>query len=81
MALTYKTEKIVEKIDAPVICVIDGVETEYESGAALYVHDFDRNYSVESISMRDSKIVVTLAERVQVNMTWIGEGSVEVPAV
>ena len=36
MALTYKTEHIVEKIDAPIICVIDGVETEYESGAAMY---------------------------------------------
>lgn len=28
MALTYKTEHIVEKIDAAVICVIDGVETD-----------------------------------------------------
>ena len=38
MALTYKTEHIVEKIDAPIICVVDGVETAYESGAAMYAH-------------------------------------------
>lgn len=62
MALTYKTESIVEKIKAPVICVIDGMETEFESGAAMYAHEFEKNYSMESISVRDSKVVVTLAE-------------------
>ena len=76
MALTYKTEKIVEKITELVVCVIDGVETEFENGAAMYAHGFDKNYLVESISIRDSKIVVTLTERKQMNMTWIGEEAV-----
>lgn len=62
MALIYKTEKIVEKIQAPVICMIDGVETEYENGAAMYAHDFDKNYQVERLSIRDGKIVVDLKE-------------------
>lgn len=76
MALTYKTEHIVEKIDAPIICVIDGVETEYESGAAMYAHEFEKNYCVESISVRDSKVVVTLKEWKQDKITWIGEDAV-----
>lgn len=76
MALTYKTESIVEKIEAPVICVINGVETEYENGAALYAYDFDRNYYVQSISVRGNKVVVTLAERKLKNITWIGEDAV-----
>ena len=76
MALTYKPEHIVEKIDAPIICVIDGVETEYESGAVMYAHEFEKNYCVERISVRDAKIVVTLAEWKQADITWIGEEAV-----
>lgn len=53
--------------------MIDGVETEYESGAVIYAHEFEKNYSVESISVRDSKDVVTLAEWKQANINWIGE--------
>lgn len=79
MALTYKTEHIVEKIDAPVICVIDGVETEYKSGAEMYAQEFEKNYCVEGISVRDTKIVVTLAEWKQTNITWIGEEAVAMP--
>ena len=79
MALTYKTEHIVEKINAPIICVIDGVETEYESGAAMYAHEFEKKYCVESISVRDSKVVVTLAEWKQDKITWIGEDAVAMP--
>lgn len=79
MALTYKTEHIVEKIDAPIICVIDGVETEYESGSAMYAHEFEKNYCIESISVRDSKVVVTLAEWKQDKFTWIGEEAVAIP--
>lgn len=29
------------KFEARVICVINGAETEYENGAALYAYDFD----------------------------------------
>ena len=76
ITLTYKTESIVEKIKTPVICVIDGVETEYESGAAMYAHEFEKNYAVESISVRDSKVLVTLAEWKQADITWIGEEAV-----
>lgn len=79
MALTYKKEHIVEKIEAPIICVIDGGETEYESGAAMYAHEFEKNYGVESISARDAKIVVTLAEWRQTNVAWIGEEAVTMP--
>lgn len=37
------------------------METEFESGAAMYAHEFEKNYSVESIAVRDSKIVVRLS--------------------
>ena len=79
MAFTYKKEHIVEKFDAPIICVIDGVETEYESGVAMYAHEFEKNYCVESISGRDSKVVVTLAKWKQATITWIGEEAVAMP--
>lgn len=42
MALTYKTEYIMEKIDAPIICVIDGAKIADESGAAMYAHEFEK---------------------------------------
>ncbi len=77
MAVTYKTERFIEKIESPVVCVIDGAETEYESGAAMYAHGFDKNYEVKSISVRENKAVVTLAEREQqANLTWFGEEAV-----
>ncbi len=76
MALAYKTEHIVKKIDAPIICVIDDVETEYESGTAMYAHEFEKNYCMDSISVRDSKVVATLAEWKPADITWIGKEAV-----
>lgn len=73
----YQTEKIVHKIDDPVIYVIGEVETEYARGAELYAQKFHKNYSVQSIAARDSKIIVTLAERKLKNITWIGEEAVQ----
>lgn len=56
----------------------DGAETDYESGATMYAHEFEKNYCVASISIRDSKIVVTLVEWEQANITWIGEEAVTI---
>lgn len=34
-----------EKIDAPIICVIDDVETKYESRSAMYAREIIRAHS------------------------------------
>ena len=50
---------------------------EFENGAAMYAHDFDKNYSIKSISIRNEKVVVELEEWQQNNIVWIGEEAIQ----
>ena len=53
----------IKLIASPVIVVLNGEETEYENGTAAEASfKPDNRFEVRSISMRDDKIIVQLAE-------------------
>lgn len=51
-----------EKISGQVICVLNGVESEYQSIQELTSRTFDKKYLVSQISSREDKAVVALKE-------------------
>lgn len=78
-SMNYKLDSIIEKIKAPVICVIDGQESEYADGAALYGQEFSKYYLIESLSVREEKIVVTFKENKREQggpINWVGEEAI-----
>ena len=75
--MTYKLNPSLAKIVSLVVLVMDGNETQYPNGAALAECEFEKNYLVESISARDSAVVVALKENTTVNqINWVGEEAV-----
>ena len=63
ITMTYKLyDPSLEKISGQVICVLDGVETEYQSVQELTARVFDKKYLVSEISSRGDKTVVVLKE-------------------
>lgn len=74
MFMKYKLDQSVSKINAPIILVINDTESTYKSGRALAEADFDKNYLIDSIGVRDGSIVITLKENDMINDTnWCGE--------
>ena len=72
--MSYLLEEFVERIEGPVICVIDGVEYGYASGKELAQVSFEKRYVVSSISTSDKGIVLVLVENTRVNeTTWAGD--------
>ena len=63
--MTYKLNPALRKIQSPITLVIDGVETEYPSGAVLTEQIFEKRYTVESMTARDDQIVIVLKEAPQ----------------
>lgn len=75
--MTYTLNPQLRLIKAPVILVIDGVEKQYCNGEELTRLEFEKNYIIESIDVRDGSIVVTLKENDRsFNINWIGEEEV-----
>ncbi len=61
----------------PIICVIDGNETEYSDGQALLSHKFDKYYLVSAIRHTERAIVVELEENKRIkDISWVGEEAV-----
>ena len=61
--MTYKLfDQTLEKISGHVICVLDGVESEYEDIHDLTSKVFDKKYVVSNICSRGDKTVISLQE-------------------
>ena len=78
--MTYKLDPEVRKITSPVIVSFcDGREDEqYEDGAALAEAVFCKNYLIESLSVRNGSVLLTVRENDQVSsINWVGEEAVE----
>lgn len=61
--MTYRLfDSMIEKIESPVICVMDGKETRYASTKELLAQDFAKKYEIASIKARNGDIVITLRE-------------------
>lgn len=76
--MTYRLESFIEKITAPVICVLGDTKMEYANGRELSGQAFDKYWLVDSISVRDKKIVLVMKENTATNnIEWIGEEAVD----
>ena len=61
--MTYKIcDQTLERISGHVICILDGVESEYEDIHELTSKVFDKKYVVSEICSRGDKTVVFLKE-------------------
>lgn len=61
--MTYKLyDPTLEKISGQVICVLDGVESEYQNIQELTSKTFDKKYLVSEIGSRGNKTVIVLKE-------------------
>ncbi len=75
--MTYKLNPELRLIKAPVILVIDGKKQKYENGEKLMLLTFEKNYLVESITVKDEHAVIMLKENDRVNtISWSGEEAV-----
>ena len=75
--LTYKLNPELRLIKVPVILVVAGEEHSYPDGESLTALEFENRYLIDSISARDSTVIVTLKENDRVNeITWVGEEAV-----
>lgn len=55
-------DSLLDKIKGPVICSLNGEETEYQNVQELTSRPFDKKYLVSEIYPRDERIVIALAE-------------------
>ena len=61
--MTYRLcDSLLEKIKGPVICSLNGEETEFQSVQELTSRSFDKKYVVSEIYPRGERIVIALAE-------------------
>lgn len=58
--MTYKLDPSVSKITSPVLLIYDGCEKVFENGKQLADAVFDKNYLIDSISIKNNMIAVTL---------------------
>ncbi len=77
MKMTYSLECFIGKIKSPIVCVIDGEETEYPDGQALLRQKFDKYYLVSAIRHSEKALLVDLEENKRINdMSWVGEEAI-----
>lgn len=67
--MTYKIDQCVAKITSHVLLIYDGYEKIFDNGKQLADADFDKYYLVDSISIKDDMIAVTLKENDRINDT------------
>lgn len=76
--MEYKVEAFISKIKSPVVCVTEDGEMEYANGSELYAHSFHKHYIVDSLDVREGKVVLSMKEnKPSPPMNWIGEEAVD----
>lgn len=61
--MTYRLyDPLLEKIQGQVICLIDGVETAYDSAKELSETAFQKRYVISEIRARQDRIVLVLTQ-------------------
>ncbi len=74
--LKYNTDQFVKKINAPIVCKVDGKKLAFKNGETLTSYEFDKKYGVDCITIEDGKTVITLQEQGVPKVNWIGEEAV-----
>ena len=62
--MKFKIDSGVMRIVSPIVLIIDGQEQRFENGAALADYEFDKRYSIESISAKGDIIYLSAKEGV-----------------
>ena len=76
--MTYILEGFIEKIKAPVVSAFDKKEVEYEDGMTVCKEKFERYWLVDTIIVRDGKIILSMKENTRTNsVEWIGEEGID----
>jgi hypothetical protein len=74
--MKYVIEQFVMKIKAPIVCKYDGKETSFDSGEELAAYQFDKRYNVDTVTIEEDKVVITLAELATPNINSVGDEQV-----
>ncbi len=76
--MTYHINPELRKIVSPVrVCISSSEEVlEFNSGAELVDHSFEKPYMVGSIRAMGGTVEIELLEKTRVNTSWIGEEQV-----
>lgn len=74
--MKYKINYIVGKILSPVILSTGTCEFEFENGEQAANYEFKNNYIIDSMFVRNNKIVVNVKEAEINNINWVGEEQV-----
>lgn len=76
--MTYLLEAFVEKIETPVICIIDEIESRYENGKEAMAAKWKERLKVVSISAKDGQIILKMEHAdLMPKINWNGEESVD----
>lgn len=72
--MKFKIDSGVKKINSPIVLLIDGQEQRFENGAVLADYEFDKRYSIESITAKDDVIYLSVQEGVSLpSSDWAKE--------
>ena len=75
--MTYRLDQSVAKIASRILLICNGTEKVYENGKQLADAIFDKNYLIDSISIKESMIVVSLKENDSINdVKWANNSEV-----
>ncbi len=75
--MKYRIDQMVAKIAAPVLVLHDGKEQRFDNGTQAAAAEYDKNYLIDTIYVKDGVIVVTLKENDRINdINWCGEKEV-----
>lgn len=77
MGPTYKLDRIIRKISAPVILNFpDKSRLLYQNGEKAANSDFEKKYLIDEIFTDNGRVEIRLKEAEEVNINWIGEEAV-----
>ena len=72
--MKFKIDTGVKKINSPIVLLVNGQEQRFENGAALVDYEFDKRYSIESITAKDDVIYLSVKEGVSLpSSDWAKE--------
>ena len=74
--MKFKLNYMIERITSPVVLFTGTSEFEFESGEKAASYEFEKNYVIDSMFVRNNKIIVNLKEAEINNINWIGEEQV-----
>lgn len=61
--MTYKLNNGVKKIQSPIVLLLCGQKIRFNNGVELAEKEFDKPYTIETITAKDSVVLITVLEK------------------